>query len=274
LISDQCRLLKLSRSGYYRWQQRSLAVSKEMELVKAVLEAWIEHPAFGYRKISHFLGEGFTEKKVRLLYGRLGLRGASQKFKTTRAPKGRMFKFPYLLRNKEILFANQVWATDITYIRLPTGMVYLTVIMDLLSRRILAWRLSATMETAFCLEALHEAVFLYGIPAIFNSDCGSQYLSKEFIGALQGYGIEISMDGVGRCLDNSRVERVWKTVKYEFVFLHEWSSITDLGRGLQKFIDSYNMQRPHEALAYRTPDEVYREGCFQAGDSSEETEVA
>ena len=140
---------------------------------------------------------------------------------------------------------------------------------------ILAWRLSTKMETEFCLEVLHEAVAKYGVPAIFNTDCGSQFQSREFIEALKGYGIEISNDGVGRCLDNIRVERTWKTIKYEFIFLYDWKCFKDLKEGLASFIDSYNKKRSHEALGYQTPYEVYSNGCFpRMGDSQKKTEVA
>ncbi|MGN0830360.1 MAG: IS3 family transposase [Candidatus Ornithospirochaeta sp.] len=290
-ISEQCKLLKVSRSGYYSWKKRKSMEAlhdseadkekkeREMKLVKDVLDAFMENPAFGYRKMAEHLKKGIntdaTEKKVRLIYQKLGLKGASPKFNTSKPAKTRYGKFPYLLRNKRVDHVNQVWATDITYIKLPTGMVYLTVILDWRSRMILSWRLSTKMETGFCLEALHEAIAKYGVPAIFNTDCGSQYQSKEFIEALQGYGIEISNDGVGRCKDNIRVERTWKTIKYEFIFLYDWDSFTDLKEGLTSFIDSYNKVRPHEALGYQTPYEVYRNGCFPVkGDSKEKIEVA
>lgn len=290
-ISEQCRFLALSRSGYYRWlhasdrkepeeESRKLdeKKQKELELVKALLAAYSDHPSFGYRKMGHYLrGMGYydaTEKRIRLIYKRLGLKGAIPVFKTTRALKCKYMKFPYLLKNKPIRFANQVWATDITYIKLPGGMVYLTAVIDLFSRKILSWRLSETMKTDFCLEVLHEAVYKYGIPAIFNTDCGSQYLSNEFISALQGYGIEISMDSVGRCLDNIFVERTWRTVKYECVFLHDWKTKGELEDGLGIFIDDFNSVRPHEGLNYKTPDDVYKNGCFPIRDSNKETEVA
>lgn len=234
-------------------------------MVKEVLERWEEHPAFGYRKMALFLQnhtvEGATEKRVRLIYKRLGLKGLTPVFKTTRADKG-SYKYPYLLRNKEIRFVNQVWATDITYIKLPKGRVYLTAIIDLYSRKILSWTLSERMDTSFCLEALHEAIYRYGVPAIFNTDCESQYTSKEFVAALQSYNIEISMDGIGRCLDNVRVERTWRTIKYEFVFLHNWESKKQLESGLEYFINDFNSERPHQALGYQRPDEVYYNGCF------------
>ena len=221
-ISEQCRLLKVSRSGYYSWKKRKSLEAlhdpesekekkdREMKLAKDVMDAFMDHPSFGYRKMAEYLKKEIntdaTEKKVRLVYQRLGLKGASPKFNTSKPAKTRFGKFPYLLRNKTINFVNQVWATDITYIKLPTGMVYLTAILDWRSRMILSWRLSTRMDTEFCLDALHEAIAKYGVPAIFNTDCGAQYQSKEFIEALREYGIEISNDGIGRCKDNVRVE--------------------------------------------------------------------
>lgn len=290
-ITEQCRLLKVSRSGYYCWKKRKATGDlhdtearkekreRELNLVSKVMDAYMEHPAFGYRKMAEYLRkEGnpdATEKKVRLIYQRMGLKGASPKFNSSKPAKTRFGKFPYLLRNKAVSYVNQVWATDITYIKLPTGMVYLTAILDWRSRMILSWKLSTKMDTGFCLDALHEAIANYGIPAIFNTDCGAQYQSKDFIEALQSYGIEISNDGVGRCKDNVRVERTWKTIKYEFVFLYDWESYTELKDGLSSFIDSYNKVRPHEALGYQTPYEVYSKGCFPVmGDSKEKTEVA
>lgn len=266
----------MARSGYYRWLTRKdvrleprsqIDAEAEMLLVKSILDAYMKHSAFGYRKMGFYLRnqegiENATEKRVRGIYERLGLKGASPRFKTTRSSKTKAGKYPYLLRNKNVAFVNQVWSTDITYIKLPHGMVYLTAIIDWYSRKILSWRLSDNMSVDFCLEALLEAIENYGVPAIFNTDCGSQYTSDDFIGTLKAYGIEISMDGVGRCLDNIRMERTWKTVKYEFVFLNEWFSIHQLEEGLETFINAFNKERPHEALGYQTPEEVYKKGCF------------
>lgn len=249
-----------------------------MALVEALLKAWSEHPAFGYRKMGYYLRdvlgiEDATEKRIRLLYKRLGLKGLKPVFKTTRPPKGHYKKFPYLLRNKTIAYVNQVWATDITYIKLPGGMVYLTAVVDLYSRKILTWKLSNTMETSFCLDVLHEAVHRYGIPAIFNTDCGSQYLSGDFIAALQSYDIQISMDSVGRCLDNIYVERGWRSIKYECVFLNDWTTMEDLRAGLDRYIRMFNEERPHEGLGYQIPDDVYRRGCFPTlGDSNTDSQ--
>lgn len=282
-ISDQCRILCVSRVGYYRWlkaldadkhETNKPAAQKhdDMDLVNTVMDAWTEHPSYGYRKMGYFLRqqgyEAATEKRVRLIYKRLGIHGASQAFKTTRTPKGKYYKYQYLLKDKAVSFVNQVWATDITYIKLPGKMVYLTAVIDWYSRKILSWRLGESMDTDFCLEALHEAIYEYGIPAIFNTDCGSQYLSDAFISTLKSYGIEISMDAVGRCLDNIYVERTWKTVKYEFIFLHDWSTTEGLRKGLEWFVESFNNERPHEGLGYQTPEEVYRKGCFPAKETN------
>jgi len=283
-------LLKLSRSGYYRWlleknrpckpETEELVAEKKRELtmVKRLMEIWSEFPATGYRKMSNQLQkEGFpeaTEKRIRLIYPRLGIHGEQPKFKTSRPPKTTYIKFPYLLRGKKISYVNQVWATDITYIRLPHGMVYLVAIIDLYSRKILSWRLSENMETEFCLECLHEAVSKYGIPAIFNSDCGSQFLSNDFIEALQNYSIEISNDGVARCLDNIYVERTWRTLKYECIFLHDYQTMNELTAGLEKFISFFNSKRLHEGLGYQIPDEVYKKGCFPIVGKDIKEEVA
>jgi len=271
-------LLKLSRSGYYRWlteknrpckpvsEELTAEKNRELTMVHRLMKIWSEFPATGYRKMSNQLRkEGFpeaTEKRIRLIYQRLGIRGERPKFKTSRPPKTKYKKFPYLLKDKTISYVNQVWATDITYIRLPHGMVYLVAIIDLYSRKILSWRLSDNMETEFCLECLHEAVYKYGIPAIFNSDCGSQFLSNDFIEALQSYSIEISNDGVARCLDNIYVERTWRTLKYECIFLHDYRTMNELTIGLEKFIRFFNSERLHEGLGYQIPDEVYGKGCF------------
>ena len=282
--SEQCRLLRLSRSGYYRWRKERHAKpvddgirKAELDLANAVLEAWGGHPAFGYRKMGYYLRDvlgigNATEKRVRRIYKRLGIKGIRPSFKTTRPPKGRFVRFPYLLKDKAISFVNQAWATDMTYIKLQGGMAYLTAVIDLYSRKILAWKLGNTMDTSFCLDVLHEAVSRYGIPSIFNTDCGSQYLSTEFIAALQGYGIQISNDSVGRCLDNVYVERSWRSIKYECIFLNDWKTMAELQDGLDGYIRMFNQERPHEGLGYQTPDEVYGKGCFpQGGDPNNDS---
>ena len=218
-ICRQCKLLGIARSSFYYWKEHheeqeriKLALfAEEKAFAEIVMDAWMLYPTYGYLKMSFYLkGEGHpevTEKRVRRIYKMLGLQGLAPVFKTTRNSKRKEKKFPYLLRDRKISFVNEVWATDVTYIKLPGGMVYFTAVIDLFSRKILSWSLSNAMDTKFCMDCVKEAIAKYGVPAIFNTDCGSQYTSKEFIAMLEGYGIRISMDGIGRCLDNIFVER-------------------------------------------------------------------
>lgn len=166
-------------------------------------------------------------------------------------------KYPYLLRGKLIWLPNQVWATDITYVKLKGGTVYLMAIIDLYSRKVLTWRLSNTMDAEFCVSALEEAITTYGVPAIFNTDQGSQFTSERFLSVLEKTGIQISMDGVGRALDNIYVERLWRSVKYEEIYLKEYSSMDELKMSLKRYFRFFNRERFHQSLEYATPDEVY-----------------
>lgn len=213
----------------------------------------------------HLLKEGYTwatEFAIRRIYKEMGLRGQIPVFKTTRPGKKDVHKYPYLLRGRKIRYVNEVWATDITYIKLGSRMVYYTAIIDLKSRKILSWRLSETMDVDFCIEALQEAINTYGIPAVFNCDQGSQYTSTVFTSLLEAYGIQISMDGVGRCKDNIFVERTWRTLKYEWIFLRDYQDYEALENGLRDFVTFFNHERIHQGLDYKTPDEVYEEGTF------------
>ncbi len=203
-VNQQCELLGVSRSSYYAQSREDSREHQDVADVLIILEVLRELPFYGYRKISrHLLPEypRMTRKRVRRLMHRSGLRAIFPKHRTTRARKDHQ-KYPYLLKNKVIRYPNQVWASDITYLRLPSGFVYLVVIMDLYSRKVLSWRLSNTMEASFCIEALEEALERYGTPAIFNSDQGCQYTSEGFISVLKKHHIKISMDGKGRALDN------------------------------------------------------------------------
>lgn len=273
-IARQCRLLGIPQSTYFynvqHKEERDAQAAERLESfdkrAHILMEKWHEYPAMGYRKMSYALqADGLTwatEKTVRGMYRILGIRGLKPVFKTTR-PSGHPYgKFPYLLKNKVIAFPNQVWATDITYIKVDDGMLYFTAVIDLFSRKILSWRLSDTMDASFCIDCVYEAILKYGIPSIFNCDQGSQYTSREFISLLQGYGIEISMDGKGRCLDNIIVERTWRTLKYEWVFLHDYATYDELEDGLRQFTAYFNGMRLHEGLGYQTPNEVYENGCF------------
>lgn len=273
-ICRQCKLLGIARSSFYYWKEhheeqeriKQALFAEEKAFAEIVMDAWMLYPTYGYLKMSFYLkGEGHpeaTEKRVRRIYKMLGLQGLAPVFKTTRNSKRKEKKFPYLLRDRKISFVNEVWATDVTYIKLPGGMVYFTAVIDLFSRKILSWSLSNTMDTKFCMDCVKEAIAKYGVPAIFNTDCGSQYTSKEFIAMLESYGIRISMDGIGRCLDNIFVERTWRTLKYECIFLHDYNTMTQLSNGLDAFIEFFNNERLHQGLDYQRPNEVYEQGCF------------
>lgn len=273
-ICRQCQLLGVSRSSYYYWRDhheeqerlRQEIFAEEKAFAEVVMNNWMEHPIYGYQKMAHHMQRNghpeATEKRVRRIYRQLGLQGLVPRFKTTRSSKRKEGKFPYLLRDRKIRYVNECWSSDITYIRLPGGMVYFTAVIDLYSRKILSWRLSNTMDTIFCIECVMEAVEKYGIPAIFNTDCGAQYTSKEFVSMLQGFGIQISMDGIGRCLDNIFIERTFRTLKYECIFLHDYATMTELSNGLEEFVEFFNQERLHQGLDYQTPDEVFRSGCF------------
>lgn len=273
-VLEQCRIFQISRATYYACkkeeEERLIRKAEENKIrlsrAKIVINEWTTHSTYGYKKMSEHLkrlgNEWAGEKLIRNLYSELGIRGQRPVFKTTRSGKAPYGKFPYLLRNKFIAFPNQVMATDITYIKTAWGMMYFTAVIDLFSRKILSWRLSDTMQTGFCIECVKEAFEAYGVPAIFNTDCGSQYTSGEFIELLRSYNVEISMDGIGRCKDNIFVERTWRTLKYEWIFLRDYNTEEELRKSLGEFVRFFNNERIHQGLNYKTPDEVYREGSF------------
>jgi len=255
-IKKQCEILEISRSAYYYKEDQS-EDEQEIAILTAILEVFKEKPFYGYRKVTHELSDlGVTRKQVRRIMRRAGLR-AIYPGKRTSVPIKNHKKYPYLLRGKAIQFPNQVWATDITYIKLKTGFVYLVAIIDLFSRRILSWRLSNTMDTDFCISALQEAIDFFGVPAIFNTDQGSQFTSEAFVDVLKSYGIEISMDGVNRALDNIYIERFWRTLKYEDIFLKDYESMAELKEGIKRYVKFYNTERFHQSLDYLTPEQVY-----------------
>ena len=189
-----------------------------------------------------------------------GLRAIFAGKRTSIPAKGNK-KYPYLLRGKSIWLANQVWATDITYIRLKGGYVYLVAIIDLYSRKVLSWRVSNTMDAEFCVSALEEAIAIWGEPAIFNTDQGSQFTSDAFVGALESRGIRVSMDGKNRAIDNIYVERFWRTLKYEDIYLKDYQTMPELKIGLRRYFEFYNGERFHASLDYATPDMIYA-ACF------------
>ena len=187
---------------------------------------------------------------------RFGLKAIYPKLNLLKARKNHK-KYPYLLSGKIIRHPNQVWATDVTYIRLSRGFVYLVAILDLYSRKVLSWRLSNSLDADFCVEALEEAIMNYGVPAIFNTDQGSQFTSDAFTGVLLGKGVQISMDGKGRALDNIFVERLWRTLKYEDIYIKSYESVIELKEGVRRYFHFYNSERFHQSLGYATPDDMY-----------------
>ena len=259
-LSAQCRLLALSRSTlYYRPTGHS---AETLALMRRIDELYLDYPFYGSRQMArHLAREGVTvgRHRVRRLMRLLGLEAIYRKPRTTVAnPEHRVY--PYLLRGVAIERANHAWCADITYIPVQGGFLYLVAVMDWATRRVLAWRLSNTMDTEFCLEALSEALERYGTPEIFNTDQGSQFTSVAFTAALQDAGIRCSMDGRGRCLDNAFIERLWRSLKYEAVYLRELADGFAAQRVIDDWMEYYNEVRPHSALGGRTPGEAYRDG--------------
>jgi len=255
-VARQCQILNVGRTAYYYRPEISKA---NLELMRQIDELFTEDPSRGTRRICAALrrrGVNIGRGKVRRLMDRMGLSAIYCKPNLSKSAPGHK-KYPYLLRGVKIIRVNQVWSTDITYIRLRNGFVYLTAVIDWYSRYVLAWRLSTTLDAAFCVEALQEALSKYGKPEIFNTDQGSQFTSEEFTGVLLKHEISISMDGRGRALDNVFVERLWRTVKYENVFLNDYCSVVECQKGLRAFFDRYNNRREHQSLDYKFPVEVY-----------------
>lgn len=227
--------------------------------MRRIDELHLEHPFAGARLLRDMLRrEGHTvgRKRIRTLMQRMGIEALYRKPNTSKPSKGHSI-YPYLLRNLRIDRPNQVWAMDITYIPMTKGFVYLCAVVDWASRRILAHRVSITMETDFCLEALNEAFSRYGQPDIFNTDQGSQFTSEAFVSVLKEKNIRVSMDGKGCWRDNVFVERIWRSVKYEEVYLHAYASVSEARLGIRRYIDFYNSRRPHSSLGKQTPDEFY-----------------
>ncbi len=256
-VARQCALLGLGRSSYY--YQPTGESAENLTLLRLLDEQYTRTPFYGVRRMTAVLraaGYAVNPKRVRRLLRTLGLETLYPRPNTSAAAPGHRL-YPYLLRGVPVERVDQVWSTDITYIRLRAGFVYLVAVLDWFSRYVLAWRLSNTLEVGFCLEAL-EAALERGQPEVFNSDQGAQFTSVAFTGRLEAAGVRISMDGRGRALDNVFVERLWRTVKYEEVYLQEYASMGEAQRGLGTYFSFYNEERPHQALAYRPPARVYR----------------
>jgi putative transposase len=257
-VVRQCQLVSISRSGFYYRPGGETPLN--LTLMRLIDEQFLETPWYGSRQMArHLRREGYTvgRKRVRRLMAMMGLEPIYQRPRTTIPHPGHRI-YPYLLREMVVDRPNQVWCADITYIPMRRGFLYLVAVMDWSTRKVLSWRVSNTMDVEFCIEALEEALARFGRPDIFNSDQGSQFTSPRYTGVLQAAGVRISMDGRGRWMDNVFIERLWRSLKYECIYLHAFETGTDLRAGLTSWIGYYNARRPHSTLAGRTPDEAYR----------------
>jgi len=256
-VIRQCQILSLARSSaYYRPRE---TCESDLVLMRRMDALHLEFPFAGSRMLRDMLrrdGIPVGRKHVATLMKKMGIEALYKKPNTSRKHPAHPI-YPYLLRNLEIKRPNQVFAADITYIPMKRGFVYLFAVMDWASRRVLSWRLSNTLTTDFCIEAVQEAIHRYGVPEVFNTDQGSQFSSLEFTQLLKDNGIAISMDGRGCWRDNVFVERLWKSIKYEEVYLRAYESVSDARVGLGRYLDFYNLLRPHSALDGSTPDEFY-----------------
>jgi putative transposase len=256
-VARQCALLNLSRSSVYYTPQP--VSESDLALMRRIDELHLNHPFAGSRMLRDLLrleGMQVGRRHVSTLMRKMGIEALYRRPNTRRKhPQNPVF--PYLLRGLDITEANHVWAMDITYIPMRKGFVYLAAVLDWATRRVLSWRLSNSLMTDFCIEAVEEAIQRHGKPEIFNTDQGSQFTSQEFVGVIQSHGIQVSMDGKGRWVDNVFVERLWKSVKYEEVYLHAYDSVSLAREGLQRYFKFYNEQRPHSSLDGKTPDSVY-----------------
>ena len=259
-MSRQCELASVNRSTVYAPHRVAKLDERELTLLALIDAEYTRHPFYGSRKIKQYLrrlGHKINRKRVRRLMGLLGLAGMAPGPDTSR-PHPQHKVYPYLLRGVNVTRPNQVWSTDITYIRLTHGFMYLVAVIDWYSRKVLAWRLSNTLDSGFCVDCLEQALQAYGVPEIFNTDQGCQFTSDAFTGVLLKKGIAISMDGRGRALDNIFVERLWRSVKHEDVYLKGYATMPQLLIGLTEYFVFYNTERPHQSLGYDTPDQVYR----------------
>jgi len=256
-IVRQCKLVNISRSSLYFNAKGESPLN--LKLMRLIDEQFLQTPFYGSRQMMRWLqrrGYRVGRKRVRRLMRKMGLTPIYQAPKTSLANPAHKV-YPYLLRDMTIDRPNQVWCADITYIPMRRGFLYLVAIMDWYSRKVLSWRLSNTMEASFCVDALKEAFAKHGMPTIFNTDQGSQFTSLEFTEAVRNSGVKISMDGKGRWMDNVFIERLWRSLKYECVYLHALDTGSEARVGIGQWIDFYNMRRPHSTFDGRTPHEVY-----------------
>lgn len=259
-LKRQCELLDISRATYYQHIDNIEITpsSEDLELKNKVLEIYAAHIYYGARRMSFELrkaGHNVGRKKARRLMKELNIRAICPGPETSK-PNKQHKKYPYLLRDVKIDRPDKVWCTDITYIRINGGWVYLVAVLDWHSRKVLSWRLSNSLDTNFCIEALNDALS-YGTPDIFNTDQGAQFTSTEFTDVLIGKGIKVSMDGKGRALDNVIVERFWRNLKYESIYINDYRRMGELRGAIADYIDFYNNRRPHQTHDYMTPSYVY-----------------
>ncbi len=256
-ISRQCALLSISRSTFY---YKSCRVNpQDLELMRIMDEQYLKTPFYGSRSFYNHLrklGYKINRKRVQRLMRLMGIEAIYPKPKTSK-PHPEHKVYPYLLRGLTIDQPNQVWAADITYVPMRRGSMYLVAVMDWCSRKVLSWRVSNTLDSDFCIAAVEEAISKYGPPQIFNTDQGAQFTSRAFIELLESNGIRVSMDGRGRCLDNIFIERLWWTVKYQYLYLRAFENGVELRKGLKHWFNFYNQERPHQTFNGLSPDDIY-----------------
>lgn len=256
-IARQCKLLGMSRSTLY--YKKTETNDNDLELMKMIDMQYTKYPFYGSRRMMRWLkekGRKVNRKHVRRLMRLMGLEGLAPKPNTSK-PRKEHKKYPYLLKGLKIDRSNQVWATDITYVPMRRGFIYLVAIIDWYSRHVLSWRISNTLDSDFCIDALQDALRLYSKPEIFNSDQGSQFTSDDFIAVLEKNNIQISMDGKRRWVDNVFVERFWRSLKYEEIYPSCYDTVFEAKAGISTYINFYNNERLHQALDYKTPAEIY-----------------
>jgi putative transposase len=256
-IAGQCRLLNITRSSFY--YKKKPIKPEDLELMRLIDEQYLKTPSWGSRSMRNHLrrlGYKVNRKRIQRLMRIMGLEAIYPKPRTSR-PHPEHKVYPYLLRNLTIDHPNQVWAADITYIPMSRGFMYLVAVMDWYSRKVLSWRVSNSLDSDFCVEALKDALGRYGTPEIFNTDQGAQFTSQAFTDVLKHHEVAISMDGRGRVQDNIFIERLWWTLKYQYLYLWSFGNGTELRQGLCEWFNLYNRQRSHQALDDLTPDEVY-----------------
>jgi putative transposase len=266
-ISQQCRLLAVPRSSVYR--KPGEASAQDLAIMALIDRQYLVRPYYGSRRMAAWLGtqgHRVDRKRVQRLMRLLGLAAIYQRPNTSK-PAAAHKIYSYLLGGLAIERVNQVWCSDVTYIPMAKGFLYLVVIMDWVSRAVLAWRLSNTLAADFCVDALEDALSRYSRPEIFNTDQGSQFTGDHFTGILKRHGVMISMDGKGRCMDNIFVERLWRSLKYEEVYLHAYATVAEARTGISAWLSFYNEERQHQSLGYRTPRQIYQESLWICGRS-------